>query len=66
MATEVYGRVEFGDFNHDDTETPMTETDMDLSELLAKQDGGDFLDFVFGAEETFIDTSSVHRSKRRK
>ena len=27
--------------NH--TETPMTKTNMDLSELLAKQDGGDFL-----------------------
>ena len=24
-------------------ETPMTKTNMDLSELLAKQDGGDFL-----------------------
>ena len=27
--------------NH--TETPMTKTNMDLSELLAKQDDGDFL-----------------------
>lgn len=24
MATEVYSRVEFGDFHHNDTETPMT------------------------------------------
>jgi transposase-like protein len=43
VAIEVYGRVEFGDFSHDDTEAPMTKTNMDLSELLAKQDGGDFL-----------------------
>ncbi len=43
MATEVYGLVEFGDFDHDDMETPMTKTNMDLSELLEKQDGGDFL-----------------------
>jgi len=28
---------------------PMTETDMDLFELLAKQDGGDFLRGVVGA-----------------
>ena len=43
MAIEVYGRVEFRDFNHEPQETPMTKTNMDLSELLAKQDGGDFL-----------------------
>ena len=35
--------VEFGDFNHRPTETPMTKTNMDLSELLAKHDQGDFL-----------------------
>ena len=43
MAIEVYGQGEFSDVNRDNTETPMTETNMDLSELLAKQDGGDFL-----------------------
>ena len=43
MATEVYGRVEFRDFNHDNTETPMTKTTMDLSELLSKHDEGDFM-----------------------
>ena len=43
MATEVYGRVEFRDFNHDNTETPMTKTTMDLSELLSKHDQGDFM-----------------------
>ncbi len=35
--------VEFGDFNHGPTETPMTETSMPLIELLQKQDDGDFL-----------------------
>lgn len=35
--------VEFGDFNHRPTETPMTKTNMDLSELLAKHDQGDLL-----------------------
>ena len=43
MATEVYGRVEFHSFNHDNTETPMTKTTMDLSELLSKHDQGDFM-----------------------
>ena len=62
----MYGRVEFGDFNHDDTETPMTETDTDLSELLGKQHGGDFLTFLFAAEEIFIDISSLQRCLRRK
>jgi len=36
VATEVYGLVEFGDFDHDDMETPMTKTNKDLSELLEK------------------------------
>jgi transposase-like protein len=35
--------VEFGDFNHGPMETPMTETNMPLIELLQKQDDGDFL-----------------------
>ena len=35
--------VEFDRFNHEPQRTPMTKTNMDLSELLAKQDGGDFL-----------------------
>ena len=35
--------MEFRRFNHDHTETPMTKTNMDLSELLAKHDQGDFL-----------------------
>jgi len=35
--------VEFGDFNHGPTEAPMTKANMDLSELLAKHDQGDFL-----------------------
>ena len=53
----MYGRVEFGDFNHGPHGDPtsrqiasqspagqrMTKTNMDLSELLAKQDGGNFL-----------------------
>ena len=43
MATEVYGRVDFGDFDHDNTETPMTKSTMDLSELLSKHDQGDFM-----------------------
>ena len=43
MAAEVYGRVEFRDVNHDNTETPMTETTRDLSELLSKHDQGDFM-----------------------
>ena len=32
--------VEFADFNHAPTETPMTETTMPLIELLQKQDDG--------------------------
>ena len=36
-------RGEFSDVNRDNRETPMTETDMGLSELLATQNGGDFL-----------------------
>ena len=46
MVIEVYGQVEFSDVNRDNTKTPMTpmtEINMDLSELLATQDGGDFL-----------------------
>ena len=39
----MYGQGEFSDVNRDNTETPMTEINMDLSELLATQDGGDFL-----------------------
>ena len=39
----MYGQGEFSDVNHDNRETPMTETDMDLSDILATQDGGDFL-----------------------
>jgi hypothetical protein len=35
--------VEFGDFNHGPTETPMTKTNMDLSEFLQKHDQGDLL-----------------------
>ena len=35
--------MEFRRFNLDHTETPMTKTNMDLSELLAKHDQGDFL-----------------------
>jgi transposase-like protein len=35
--------VEFADFNHGPMETPMTETNMPLIELLQKQDDGDFL-----------------------
>jgi hypothetical protein len=35
--------VEFADFNHEPTETPMTDTTMPLIELLKKQDYGDFL-----------------------
>lgn len=35
--------VEFRRFNPDHAETPMTKTSMDLSELLAKHDQGDFL-----------------------
>ena len=34
---------EFGDFNHGPQRTPMTRTNMDLSELLSKHDQGDFL-----------------------
>ncbi len=33
--------VEFGDFDADHTETPMSRTIMDLSELLQKHDQGD-------------------------
>lgn len=43
MAIEVFGRVEFRRFNHEPQRTRMTKTNMDLSELLAKQDGGDYL-----------------------
>ena len=43
VATEVYGRVDFHDFNHDNTETPKTKSTMDLSELLSKHDQGDFM-----------------------
>ena len=43
MAIEVYGQGEFSDVTRDNREAPMTETNMDLSELLATQDGGDFL-----------------------
>ena len=42
----MYGQAEFSDVNRDNTKTPMTpmtEINMDLSELLATQDGGDFL-----------------------
>ena len=35
--------MEFRRFNLNHTETPMTKTNMDLSELLAKHDQGDFL-----------------------
>jgi hypothetical protein len=35
--------VEFADFNHGPKETPMTDTDMPLIELLQKHDDGDFL-----------------------
>jgi transposase-like protein len=35
--------VEFRSFNPDHTEPPMTKTNMDLTELLQKQDQGDFL-----------------------
>jgi len=43
VAIEVYGQGEFSDVNHDNREAPMTETNMDLSDILATQDGGDFL-----------------------
>ena len=39
----MYDHVEFSDANHDNTEAPMTKTNMDLSDILVKQDGGDFL-----------------------
>ena len=42
MAIEVYGQGEFSDVTRDNREARTTETDMDLSELLATQDGGDF------------------------
>ena len=35
--------VEFRRFNPNHTETPMTKTDMDLTELLQNYDQGDFL-----------------------
>ncbi len=35
--------VEFGDFNYGPKRTPMTKTNMDLSELMAKHDQGDLL-----------------------
>ncbi|WP_145962840.1 hypothetical protein [Mangrovicoccus ximenensis] len=35
--------VEFGHVNHGPQRPPMTKTNMDLSELPAKQDRGDFL-----------------------
>ena len=35
--------VEFRRFNRNHTEPPMTKTNMDLSEFLAKHDDGDFL-----------------------
>jgi putative transposase len=35
--------VEFADFNHGPKETPMTETNISLFELLQKHDEGDFL-----------------------
>jgi len=43
VAIVVYDQGEFSDVTRDNTETPMTETHMDLSELLATQDSGDFL-----------------------
>jgi len=49
VAIEVYGQGGFSDVNRDNTETPMTETHMGLFELLATQDGGDFLRGVVGA-----------------
>ena len=64
MATEVYDWVEFHSFSHEPHGDPasrgiasrcpaghwMTKTNMDLSELLAKQDGGDFLCAVEGRQ----------------
>ncbi len=35
--------VEFASFNHEPMETPMTENNMTLIELLQKHDEGDFL-----------------------
>ena len=36
-------KVEFGSFNPEPHGTPMTKINMDLTELLQKQDQGDFL-----------------------
>ena len=38
----MYGQVEFSDVDRDNRETPTTETDTDLSDIQATQDGGDF------------------------
>jgi len=43
VAIQLYGQGEFNDINRDNRETPMTETHMDHSGLLATEDGGDFL-----------------------
>ena len=43
VSIEVYCPVEFGRFNHDTAETPMTRTSMDLSGFLAKHDQSDFM-----------------------
>ena len=49
--------VEFGHFNHGPMETPMTETNMTLIELLQKHDEGDFLRAV---TETVLQTLMEH------
>jgi putative transposase len=49
--------VEFGDLVHGPQEIPMTKTSMDLSELLAKHDQGDFLRAI---TEAILRTSSPH------
>ena len=39
--SRMYVEVEFADLTPDHMETPMTKTNMDLSELLAKHDQGE-------------------------
>jgi hypothetical protein len=50
--------VEVADFNHRPKETPMTETDMPLIELLQKHDAGDFLRAVI---EAVLQTLTEHQ-----
>jgi len=43
VAVEVMVKVKFSSFNPVPHGAPMTKTNMDLTELLQKQDQGDFL-----------------------